>query len=72
MKKLPSHTTRYFAEQAYRNVIHRGDSAPKTYKTVQGVEITVMYHEAEKEMMITWEHKGNICYKREPIRKSWF
>jgi len=80
--KLPSHTTRYFAEQAYRALMTTGRSEPRQYKTVQGVMIVVSYCQNEmvldangnpdRYMLVEWQdEKGNWKAKTETVRKAW-
>lgn len=69
MKSLPSHTTRYFAQEVYRAWIYNGIARPQMFRTVQGVEIKVTVSRAPfpSGCLIEWENGS----KFEPARKSW-
>lgn len=75
MKKLPSHTTRYFAEQAWWLFHRLGKKGPWTYKTVQGVSLKVELVSHSRPVMYvmrcTYELDGKVIVKNEPVRKSW-
>lgn len=76
MDKLPSHTTRYFAEQAFKLFLMKGIShKPIPFKTVQGVDITATYEDdggGYRYVAIEWTNsKGVKKFKGESIRKCW-
>ena len=71
MKTLPSHTTRYFAQQAYWLYITTGKEKPRKYKTTQGVEIEIHYNKDNKEMICLYTLNGKDLWKAEKIRKNW-
>lgn len=79
MNKLPSHTTRYWAETAYKAVINLGMSNPRKYKTVQGIDIiALVIADIERALPfkpyveITWiNNKGKKRTKIETIRQTW-
>ncbi len=71
IKGLPSHTKRYFAEQAYRAIMCWGSKGPREYLTVQGVLLTVEYNRTFKQMTLTYVINGKTFCEAEPIRKGW-
>jgi hypothetical protein len=68
--KLPSHTTRHFAAEAYKSYIYNG-VYQCTFKTVQGVEIYTLIDTGNEVVQIQWDNGGKTSYKNEPFRKSW-
>lgn len=73
MKKLPDHTTRYFAAQDYWIATHTGSKGPWKHKTVQGVELTVEYDRENNAMICTYPVEGEEPPMKKVHRcaKSW-
>lgn len=71
MKKLPDHTTRYFARNAYWSVVHYGNKGPWKHKTVQGVDLVVVYVPEDHVLTCIYEIDGKIINKTYEPCKSW-
>lgn len=70
MKKLPDHTTRYFASQDYWLVAHRGSEGPWRHRTIQGIELWVEYDRDRHEMHCSYEIDGVRHNKVHAVAKS--
>lgn len=73
MKKLPAHTTLYFARNAYWSVVHYGTKGPWKHKTVQGVDLTVEYvrDPVRDAMVCTYNIGDKEIQKVHLVCKSW-
>lgn len=52
MTKLPRHTVKYWAEQAYQSWLYNGNNQPRRNTTVQGVAIIVTPHPVEGFVLV--------------------
>lgn len=71
--KVPAHTLRYWAAEAYRQWMYRGGPCvAREFKTVQGVTLTVQVIPGTPTMVkIMWSSPGKVMVKELRAARSW-